>query len=154
MSIIYRHYSKTVKSEELIKIKQFCKKKGIKFYISNNIEECLKYDLDGLYIPSFNKRNLTKKLKLHKQIIIGSAHNHMEIRKKIEQGCKIIFLSPLFKTYKSKYLNIPKFNLIKMSFKNKFVALGGISQKNIQKTKMLDIYGISGISMYKKNRPF
>ena len=153
LSIIYRNYSKTIKSRELIKIKQFCKKKGIKFYISNNIEECLKYDLDGLYIPSFYKRNLTKKLKLHKQTIIGSAHNHMEIRKKIEQGCKIIFLSPLFKTYKLKYLDIPKFNLIKMSFKNKFVALGGINRKNIQKIKMLDIYGIAGINMHKKNRP-
>ena len=150
LSIIYRNYSKTIISKELIKIKQFCKKKGIKFYISNNIEKCLKYDLDGLYIPSFNKRNLTKKLKLHKQTIIGSAHNRMEIRRKIEQGCNIILLSPLFKTYKLKYLDIPKFNLIKMSFKNKFVALGGISQKNIQKTKMLDIYGVSGISMYKK----
>ena len=150
LSIIYRNYSKTIKSKQLIKIKQFCKKKRIKFYISNKIEECLKYDLDGLYIPSFNKRTLTKKLKLHKQTIIGSAHNHMEIRKKIEQGCKIIFLSPLFKTYKSKYLDIPKFNLIKMSFKNKFVALGGINLKNIPKVKMLDIYGISGISMYKK----
>ena len=150
LSIIYRNYSKTIKTEELIKIKQFCKKKRIKFYISNNIDKCLKYDLDGLYIPSFNKRNLTKKLKLHKQTIIGSAHNHMEIRKKIEQGCKIIFLSPLFKTYKSKYLDISKFNLIKMSFKNKFVALGGIDQNNIQKIKMLNVYGISGISMYKK----
>ena len=117
LSIIYRNYSKNLKTKELIKIKQFCKKKKIKFYISNKIDECLKYDLDGLYIPSFNKRNLTKKLKLHKQTIIGSAHNHMEIRKKIEQGCKIIFLSPLFKTYKLKYLDIPKFNLIKMSFK-------------------------------------
>ena len=153
LSIIYRNYSKTIKSKELIKIKQFCKKKGIKFYISNNIGKCLKYDLDGLYIPSFNKRNLTKKLKLHKQTIIGSAHNRMEIRKKIEHGCKIIFLSPLFQTYKFKYLGIPRFNLIKISFKKKFVALGGINQKNIKKTKMLNIYGISGISMYKKNRP-
>jgi len=150
LSIIYRNYSKTLRSKELIKVKEFCKKKRIKFYISNNIEECLKYDLDGLYIPSFNKKNLTKKLKLHKQTIIGSAHNHIEIRKKIEQGCKIIFLSPLFKTYKSKYLDISKFNLIKMSFKNKFVALGGIDQNNIQKIKMLNVYGISGISMYKK----
>ena len=150
LSIIYRNYTKKLKINELIKVKEFCKKKRIKFYISNNIEECLKYDLDGLYIPSFNKKKLTKKLKLHKQTIIGSAHNHMEIRKKIEQGCKIIFLSPLFKTYKSKYLDISKFNLIKMSFKNKFVALGGIDQNNIQKIKMLNVYGISGISMYKK----
>ena len=154
LSIIYRNYSKAIKSKELIKIKQFCKKKRIKFYISNKIEECLKYDLDGLYIPSFNKRNLTKRLNPKKQTIIGSAHNHMEIRKKIEQGCKIIFLSPLFKTYKLKYLDIPRFNLIKMSFKNNFVALGGISKKNIHKLKMLDIYGISGISMYKKKPAF
>ena len=154
LSVIYRNYSKVIKTKELIKIKEFCRKRRIKFYISNNIEKCLKYDLDGLYIPSFNKRNLTKKLKLHKQIIIGSAHNQIEIRKKIEQGCKIIFLSPLFKTYKLNYLGVPKFNLIKMSFKNKFVALGGITQKNIKKIKMLDIYGISGISMYKKKPAF
>ena len=150
LSIIYRNYSKIIKTKELIKIKQFCKKKGIKFYISNKVKECLKYNLDGLYIPAFNKQKITKKLKLHKQIIIGSAHNQIEIRKKIEQGCSIIFLSPLFKTYKLKHLDIPRFNLIKMPFKNKFVALGGINQKNIRKTKMLQIYGVSGISMYKK----
>jgi len=150
LSVIYRNYSKVVKSKELIKIKEFCKKKGIKFYISNKIDECIKYNLDGLYIPSFNKRNLTKKLNPNKQIIIGSAHNQIEIRKKIQQGCKIIFLSPLFKTYKFKYLGITRFNLIKMSFKKKFVALGGINLNNIQKTKMLNLYGISGISMYKK----
>jgi len=150
LSIIYRNYSKKVNSKELIKIKQFCQKKKIKFYISNKIEECLKYSLDGLYIPSFNKRNLVKKLKRNKQIIIGSAHNQAEIRKKIEQGCKIIFLSPLFKTYKSKHLGIARFNLTKIHFKEQFVALGGINSKNIQKTKMLDIYGISGISMFKK----
>jgi thiamine-phosphate pyrophosphorylase len=154
LSIIYRNYSKDIKSKELIEIKKFCKKKSIKFFISNKIDECLKYDLDGLYIPSFNKQNLTKKLKLHKQTIIGSAHNHIEIRKKVEQGCKIIFLSPLFKTYKTKFLGVSKFNLIKMSFKEKFVALGGINKNNICKTKMLDIYGISGISMYKKKPAF
>ena len=59
LSIIYRNYTKKLKSKELIKIKQYCKKKRIKFYISNNIEECLKYDLDGLYIPAFNKKRLT-----------------------------------------------------------------------------------------------
>jgi len=153
LSIIYRNYKKEIRTKDLVNIKQFCKKKGIKFFISNRLEECLKYDLDGLYIPSFNKKKLIKKLNPNKQIVIGSAHNQIEIRKKIDQGCNIIFLSPLFKTYKLKYLGIPRFNLIKMPFKIKFVALGGIHQKNIRKTKMLNIYGISGIGMYKKNRP-
>jgi len=150
LSIIYRNYSQKIVEKKIVNLKEFCKKKGVKFYIANRIKECLKYDLDGLYIPSFNKKKIVRKLKLNKQIVIGSAHNQIEIRRKIDQGCKIIFLSPLFKTYKLKYLDIPKFNLIKMSFKNKFVALGGIKQKNIKKIKMLNVYGISGISMYKK----
>ena len=106
--------------------------------------------MDGLYIPSFNKKILPKKIKFKNRIIIGSAHNVMEIRKKMEQGCKIIFISPLFKTYKIKYLDIPRFNLMKLSFNKKFVALGGINKSNIKKIKMLNIYGISGISMFKK----
>jgi len=150
LSIIYRNYYKNIKKKEIIKIKEFCERKEIKFYISNNIEECLKYDLDGLYIPSFNKKILPKKIKFKNRIIIGSAHNVMEIRKKMEQGCKIIFISPLFKTYKIKYLDIPRFNLMKLSFNKKFVALGGINKSNIKKIKMLNIYGISGISMFKK----
>ena len=42
----------------------------------------------------------------------------------------------------------------RIAFKNKFVALGGINKINIKKTKMLDVYGISGISMYKKKPAF
>tara|TARA_B100001750_G_scaffold200751_1_gene175154 strand:- start:136 stop:672 length:537 start_codon:yes stop_codon:yes gene_type:complete len=150
LSIIYRNYSKPIKAKNLIKVKGFCKRKNIKLYISNKIEECLKYNLDGLYIPSFNKMNLPTKIRSSNRLIIGSAHNEIEIRKKIDQGCKIIFISPLFRTYKSKYLDVPRFNLIKLSFNKKFVALGGISKNNIKKIKMLNIYGISGIKMFKK----
>ena len=58
LSIIYRNYFKPIKAKNIIKVKEFCKKKNIKLYISNKIEECLKYNLDGIYIPSFNKTNL------------------------------------------------------------------------------------------------
>jgi thiamine-phosphate pyrophosphorylase len=37
------------------KNKKYCKKKSIKFYLSNNIKLAIKLDLDGAYIPSFNK---------------------------------------------------------------------------------------------------
>ena len=54
--IIYRNYSSKIPSEELIlKIKNYCKKKGNKFYLSNNIKLAIKLDLDGIYIPAFNK---------------------------------------------------------------------------------------------------
>ena len=55
--IIYRNYSSKIKNEKLIlKIKGYCKKRNIKFYLSNDIKLAIKLDLDGAYIPSFNKK--------------------------------------------------------------------------------------------------
>ena len=55
-AIIYRNYLTTTPDQTLIlKIKKYCKKKSIKFYLSNNIKLAIKLDLDGVYIPSFNK---------------------------------------------------------------------------------------------------
>ena len=54
--VIYRNYDSLILDEKLIlRIKRYCKAKKIKFYISNNIKLALKLDLDGAYIPSFNK---------------------------------------------------------------------------------------------------
>ena len=54
-TIIYRNYSQKVDEKLIIKIKNYCKKKGNKFLLSNNIKLAIKLDLDGAYIPSFNK---------------------------------------------------------------------------------------------------
>lgn len=152
LEIIYRNYSNKINESSLIKFKKFCQKNNIKLYLANNINLAIKLMLSGVYLPAFNKKKIVKKFKLRKNFkILGSAHNIIEINKKIEQGCEIIFLAPLFKTKKSKnYLNISKFNILTLNKKVKFVALGGINNGNISKTKMLNIYGISGISMFQK----
>jgi thiamine-phosphate pyrophosphorylase len=55
-TIIYRNYSSKPTDQTLIlSIKKYCKKKSIKFYLSNNIKIAIKLDLDGVYIPSFNR---------------------------------------------------------------------------------------------------
>ena len=59
-AIIYRNYSSEILSKKLIlKIKNYCKKKGNKFYLSNNIKLAIKLNLDGAYIPSFNKASIS-----------------------------------------------------------------------------------------------
>ena len=84
-------------------------------------------------------------------LILGSAHNIKEIKHKEKQGVDIIFLSPLFKTknYK-KCLEIIKFNTISNISKKKIIALGGINKKNINKLKITNAYGFSGISYFLK----
>ena len=54
-NIIYRNYDSNDKLNTIIKLKQYCKKKGYKFFLSNNTKLAINLNLDGAYIPSFNK---------------------------------------------------------------------------------------------------
>ena len=147
--IIYRNYSaKKIDKKQILKIKNYCKNKRIKFYISNNIKLALKLELDGAYIPSFNKsmQHLAYSFK-ENFTIIGSAHNLKEIKIKEKQGAEKIFLSSLFKKNKN-YLGINKFKLLSNLSNKKIVALGGISEKNIKKLSLLNLNEFGGISYF------
>ncbi len=148
-AIIYRNYSSNIKNEDLIlKIKNYCKKKRIKFYLSNSIKLAIKLNLDGAYIPSFNKNTNHLAYSYKKNFnIIGSAHSLKEIRIKEKQGVNKIFLSSLFKKNKN-FLGINKFRLLSKLTNKKIVVLGGISKENVKKLKILDQSEFAGISYF------
>ena len=54
-TLIYRNYSVKPDKQIILKIKRYCKKRSIKFYLSNDIRLAIKLDLDGAYIPAFDK---------------------------------------------------------------------------------------------------
>ena len=148
-AIIYRNYSSEIINEEIIVgIKKYCRKKGIKFYLSNNIKLALKLNLNGAYIPSFNKsyRHMAYSLKKNFKII-GSAHNLKEIRNKEAQNVDKIFLSSLFKKNKN-FLGINKFKLLSKLTKKKIVVLGGITKDNKKKLTLLNQSDFAGISYF------
>ena len=148
-TIIYRNYNSKIVDESLIlKIKKYCKFKRFKFYLSNNIKLAIKLDLDGVYIPSFNKSTKHLAFSLKKKFnIIGSAHNIKEIKIKEIQNVSNIFISSLFKKNKN-YLGINKFKLVSNLTKKKVIALGGVSKKNINKLKLLKNKEFAGISFF------
>ena len=147
--VIYRNYKTKVPNQELVlKIKKYCKKKGIKFYLSNNFKLALKLNLDGAYIPSFNKSMKHLAFSLKKNFhIVGSAHNIKQIKIKEIQSVNKIFISSIFKKNKN-YLGINKFKLISNLTNKKIVALGGISKENINKLKLLKNSEFAGISYF------
>tara|TARA_B100000900_G_C20200021_1_gene561462 strand:- start:16 stop:549 length:534 start_codon:yes stop_codon:yes gene_type:complete len=152
-TIIYRNYSiKKPDQTIILKIKKYCKKKSIKFYLSNNIKLALKLDLDGVYIPSFNKslKHLAYSCKKNFKII-GSAHNLKEIRTKETQNVEKIFLSSLFKKNKN-FLGINKFKLLSKLTKKKIVVLGGISNKNKKRLSLLNQSDFAGISFFEQKK--
>ena len=148
--IIYRNYNEKNNLNTIIKIKKYCKKKGYKFFLSNNTRLAINLDLDGAYIPSFNKDlNHLSFSKKKDFLIIGSAHNNKEIKIKEKQGAEIIFLSSIFKINKN-YLGINKFKLLSNLTSKKVVALGGISNQNLKQLQLVNIYGFAGISYFQK----
>ena len=147
--IIYRNYSSKENEELIIKIKTYCKKKGLKFFLSNDVKLAIKLGLDGAYIPSFNKSIKHLAFSLKKKFnIIGSAHNIKEIKIKEIQNVNKIFISSVFKKNKN-YLGIYKFRLISNLTQKNVVALGGISKKNIKKLKLLNSKEFAGISYFR-----
>jgi thiamine-phosphate pyrophosphorylase len=146
--IIYRNYTSNVKEDLILKIKKHCQKRKLKFYLSNNIKLALKLDLDGAYIPSFN-RNINHLTYAFKKSfnLVGSAHNLKEIRIKEKQGVKKIFLSSLFKKNKN-FLGINKFKILSKMINVDVIALGGISKKNLKKVGLLNSPDFAGISYF------
>ena len=147
--IIYRNYtSKKIDEILILKIKNYCKKKLLKFYVSNDVKLAIKLNLDGVYIPSFNKSYDHLNFSYKKNFkIIGSAHNLKEIKIKELQKVRKIFLSSLFKKNKN-YLGINKFKLLSNLTEKRIVALGGISKKNLRKLKLLNNPDFAGISFF------
>ena len=147
--IIFRNYNiKKVDEMLIMKIRNYCKKKSNKFYLANNIKLAIKLNLDGVYIPSFNKNLSHLSYSIKKNFnIVGSAHNLKEIKTKESQKVSKIFLSSLFKKNKN-YLGINKFKLIKNLTKKNVVALGGISKRNIKKLFLIKNSEFAGISFF------
>lgn len=152
IAIIFREYDKKLNIGEIYKIKNFCKLTGRKFLLSNNIKLALKLDLDGVYLPSFNKSlKINIYSKKTKFLVLGSAHNIKEIRIKEKQNVNGIFLASLFKKKKT-YLGLKRFKILQSKTLLKTIALGGINNTNLMKLKLLDIYGFAAISFFKKTK--
>tara|TARA_B100001989_G_scaffold114229_1_gene80183 strand:+ start:126 stop:683 length:558 start_codon:yes stop_codon:yes gene_type:complete len=153
-NIIFRNYYSKLDIDKLKILRDLCKKKGCNFFLSNNFKLAINLNLDGVYLPSFNKsfNHLTYNFK-KKFIILGSAHSLQELNIKKLQAVKFFFISSLFKKNKN-YLGIYKFKFFENFTKEKLIALGGINEKNIKKLSLLDIRGYAGISFFKKKGPF
>jgi len=150
--IIYRNNKKIDKLEDLLRYRQQCKLKSIKFYIANDAKLAFAVKSDGIYLSSFNKdlRFLNyKKLNFE---IIGSAHCIKEISIKLKQRCSFILLSKLFLVdydKKAPYLGVVKFNRVSKISK-RLIPLGGINEQNLNKLKNVLSEGLALLSEIKK----
>ena len=46
-AIIFRNYRNNLEIDEIILLRDYCRKKGLKFFLANNIKLSIKLNLDG-----------------------------------------------------------------------------------------------------------
>ena len=153
VGIIFRNYNNGKKLETIKKLKQYCRKYDKKLFLSNDIKLAIRLNLNGAYIPSFNKNIIHKSYLLKKDFeILGSAHNISEINLKKKQGVRIFFIAPVFK-FKKKILGIYGFLKLKQFSKSKCIALGGVNQSNFKLLRLIKADGFAAIKYFAKKRP-
>ncbi len=151
--IIYRPNILRENLTQLIQFKKKCNLKSIKFYIANNLRLCVSTKADGVYLSSSNSSFRALNFKRVNFDIIGSAHNHKEIKLKDRQGCSFILFSKLFLVnynQRSPYLGVIRFNNLINQTKKKIIALGGINSTNLNMLKISNCYGFALMSEVKK----
>ena len=130
---------------DLKKFNKKCISKKITLFIQNSVKILFTLKTNNFYISAYNKSQFKQLRKINRKVkIIGSAHSIPEIHEKLAQGCEYIVLSRIFKTsskFKKGFLGTTKFNLLSRNFSNKFVALGGINEKNFRLLNLLNIHG-------------
>ena len=144
-TIIYNPKKNQEKFEDLLRFRNYCKSRSIKFLVGNDNKLCTKLKADGLYISSYKNEIIYS---YHSKI--GSAHNFKELNRKYIQGCNRIVMSRLFETnYKNKkgHYGLIKFNA---NYSDGIIALGGIRMNNINKLKLLKAQFIGILSEIKK----
>jgi thiamine-phosphate pyrophosphorylase len=122
-----------------------------KIFVSNNTKLITSKKIQGIYLSGYsNKIFLSNKNHIFNYDVIGGAHNLSEIRKKIQIGCNMIFLSPVFKTTsgpEKRPIGLIKYLLISKMFKTKIYPLGGVDPKKI--SWFLSAEKFAGISYFK-----
>jgi len=149
--IIYRPEKEVGKNHiQIEKIRKFCKKYKIFFFIADNYRLAAKYSANGIFLSSLNK-SFIRPLQIKNGFkIVGAAHNSIEYSIKTQQKCKKIMLSPLFfneKYSSNQILGVIKFNLIAKYWKNELCALGGINLNNFKKIRMCKVSSVAFISL-------
>lgn len=152
ISIVYNKKPTSTDINELKKIIKFSKKNKIKIYIKDDINLAKNLKISGIFVSSDYKKKIVNNNNFNQKKnfkIIGSVHSQIEFFFKKKQGCKDVFLSPLFKNQKytqNKILGINKFNLISKKWSCNLYALGGINLSNIKKVYMTNCKGVGFIS--------
>ena len=152
INIIYRNYEGNNYYQNAIDLQRYCKKMNFKLYVANDKQLAARLSSHRLYLPSFNDSDYFPQSNFN---VIGSAHNEMEIRQKIKQGCNEIFISPVFDTnsgIEKEGRGLAFYRLLMNKFSNQISihALGGINKKNLNKIIASGSKGFSSKGMLEK----
>lgn len=136
--------------KEALEIKALCKKYKVPFVINDDVELALRVDADGVHVGQEDMACKRAREILGENKIIGvSTHNVEEALRAVQDGADYLGAGAVFSTStKSNVTNLSKQTLtdICKAVDVPVVAIGGISQKNVEQLSGSGISGVAVIS--------
>lgn len=136
--------------KEALKVKEVCKKYNVPLIINDRVDIALAVDADGVHVGQSDLPCSIVRSILGLEKIIGvSTSNVKEALKAQEDGADYVGVGAVFPTTTkddADSVTIEELSNIKKSLNIPVVAIGGISENNIEKLKPANIDGVAVIS--------
>lgn len=136
--------------KEALKVKEICKKYDVPLIINDRVDIALAVDADGVHVGQSDLPCRIVRSILGSEKIVGvSTSNVKEALKAQEDGADYVGVGAVFPTTTkddADSVTIEELSNIKKSLNIPVVAIGGISENNIEKLKPANIDGVAVIS--------
>lgn len=112
---------------------------------------------DGIHIPEAYLKywRRTDIARLQPRLLTVSAHRRRTFRKAASLGADAVIMSSVFSTESHKgvgFLGFTRFARLAALSETPVIALGGITDRNMQRLRMVNIAGIAGIGLFLKQQ--
>lgn len=139
-----------------IACQRLCKQYDVPFIINDDVDIAIKLRADGVHIGQDDEHAAQVKKRIGSMLLGVSAHTEEEVQQAIANGADYVGVGPIYPTKTKLDAKAPTGTDIVQHFANKFpnlpiVAIGGITEQNVQQVLNAGADGVAVISIICKS---
>lgn len=136
--------------KEAIELKKLCGKYHVPFIINDNVDIAVKCGADGIHVGQEDMKAKAVRSLVGENMLIGvSAHTVEEALEAVKNGADYLGLGSVFSTSTKKDVDVMPFETLKAiceAVEIPTVAIGGISEENIERLSGSGVDGVAVVS--------
>jgi len=153
--VILRHYYSPNRETLAFELVKKAHARRIKVLIAGDEKLAMRCGADGVHLPSFALNRCLGKHRVHKPnwLLSAAVHSRKAARKARKIKADFVLISPVFKTMSHadvSGIGPSAFTVISKVSQCRAIALGGVDEKTSPALKASGLWGIAGISIFRR----